>query len=170
MGTATGENHQCTRWCAPSHVPLATSPPRLISRLCCAHGGIDAADARVAHGLEYTTSRVRSLGAWRLRNQSLRDSRVPPSEPPFHTRMRVDRCVHEGNASAWTERDCLAGRSCVISPVMGNLFQCQGTGQLHVCDSTCVQRVQYDNVSTICRLSRRVFPISEQERAALQPM
>jgi len=53
---------------------------------------------------------------------------------------------------------------------MGNLFQCQGTGQLHVCDSTCVQRVQYDNVSTICRLSRRVFPISEQERAALQPM
>jgi hypothetical protein len=64
----------------------------------------------------------------------------------------------------------VGGRSCAIEHVMGNLFQCQATGQLHVCDSTCVQRVQYDNVSTICRLSRRVFPISDEERAALQPL
>lgn len=54
-------------------------------------------------------------------------------------------------------------RNCPVRHVMGNMFECAASGQMHICDATCTQRVVYDNVSTICRLSRRVFPKTQQE-------
>jgi len=78
--------------------------------------------------------------------------------------MELDQtnCIH----------DCTAGevhqcsRFCNIQPVFGNMFQCMSSGQTHICDQNCTQRVVYDNVSTICRLSRKVFPLSQEELAA----
>jgi hypothetical protein len=37
------------------------------------------------------------------------------------------------------------------------MFYCVSSGQAHVCDQNCAQRIFLDNHSDICRLSRRVF-------------
>mmetsp|Transcript_8446 Transcript_8446/g.52817 ORF Transcript_8446/g.52817 Transcript_8446/m.52817 type:complete len:113 (-) Transcript_8446:1518-1856(-) len=49
------------------------------------------------------------------------------------------------------------GQTCHIVHVMGNLYKCIDSGQCHVCDRGCQQRVVYSPTETICRLSRRVF-------------
>lgn len=50
---------------------------------------------------------------------------------------------------------------CEFKHVMGNLYLCATSGQAHVCDQNCSQRIFYDNHSDICRLSRRLFPRTE---------
>ena len=42
--------------------------------------------------------------------------------------------------------------------VMGNLYRCSLTGSLHVCDWTCTERIPYDNISTICLITKKVLP------------
>jgi hypothetical protein len=96
MGTATGENHQCTRWCVLSHVPLVTLPLDSLSRICCARDGDGAAGARATRNLVCTISRVKAQ-SWCMAGEPRRDSRVPPSEPPCHTRIQVVRCVRGGH-------------------------------------------------------------------------
>ena len=49
-------------------------------------------------------------------------------------------------------------RQCRFSSVFGNIYRCEESGQAHVCDQTCNQRIWWDNASDICRLSKRVFP------------
>lgn len=59
-------------------------------------------------------------------------------------------------------------RYCQITHLFGNVYQCAQSGQTHVCDQNCTQRVEYDNVSTICRLSRKVFYHTPEELMARQ--
>ncbi|GBF99318.1 hypothetical protein Rsub_12099 [Raphidocelis subcapitata] len=47
---------------------------------------------------------------------------------------------------------------CRVQHMFGNAFRCESSGQLHVCDANCVQRVYRDRYSSVCRISRRVFP------------
>ena len=47
---------------------------------------------------------------------------------------------------------------CEFKQVFGNLHYCVTSGQAHVCDNNCSQRIFYDNHTDICRLSRRLFP------------
>ncbi|GFH16922.1 predicted protein, partial [Haematococcus lacustris] len=47
---------------------------------------------------------------------------------------------------------------CNISNEFGNLWRCQGSGMLHVCDVNCSQRIPLDRWSSICKVSRKVFP------------
>lgn len=54
---------------------------------------------------------------------------------------------------------------CQIEHCFGNLYRCQSTGISHVCDFNCNQRLFYDNYSSICRLSRKIFLNSEVEMA-----
>ena len=49
-------------------------------------------------------------------------------------------------------------RNCEYQHLFANVFTCQTSGQVHVCDQTCNQRVWYDSYSSICRLSKRVWP------------
>jgi len=39
------------------------------------------------------------------------------------------------------------------------MYQCNTHLQLHVCDSSCQQKIRMDNFSEICRLSKKIFPI-----------
>lgn len=58
-------------------------------------------------------------------------------------------------------------RHCQIRHVLGNMYECAASGQVHICDQNCTQRIVYDNVSTICRLSRKVFPLTADELMSL---
>lgn len=49
-------------------------------------------------------------------------------------------------------------RHCTFAHVFGNVYCCLTSQQTHVCDQTCSSRVWYDSHSSICRLSKRVFP------------
>ncbi|KIY97638.1 hypothetical protein MNEG_10323 [Monoraphidium neglectum] len=51
----------------------------------------------------------------------------------------------------------LCDHRCSVQHMFGNAFRCQSSGQLHVCDANCTQRVYNDRYSTICRISRKVF-------------
>ncbi|KAI7841752.1 hypothetical protein COHA_004618 [Chlorella ohadii] len=50
---------------------------------------------------------------------------------------------------------------CEFKQVLGNLWYCCSSGQAHVCDQNCSQRIFYDNHHDICRLSKRIFPREE---------
>lgn len=47
---------------------------------------------------------------------------------------------------------------CQVTHEFGNLFKCHSSGMLHVCDDNCDQRLWHDRYSTICRVSKRLFP------------
>ena len=54
----------------------------------------------------------------------------------------------------------------MFKPVVGNMFLCVSSGQAHVCDQNCTQRIALDSHTEVCRLSRRTFarqcaPMSE---------
>lgn len=46
---------------------------------------------------------------------------------------------------------------CRVQHLFGNAYRCETSGQVHVCDLNCTQRVYQDRYSTVCRISRRVF-------------
>lgn len=46
---------------------------------------------------------------------------------------------------------------CNVQHLFGNAYRCATSGQMHICDSNCTQRVYNDRYSTICRVSRKVF-------------
>ena len=62
----------------------------------------------------------------------------------------------------------VCSRFCLISHVFGNMYRCESTGAVHICDMNCNQRIFYDNHSHICRLSRRVFANKDIEMAVAQ--
>ena len=55
------------------------------------------------------------------------------------------------------------GFNCAIEHVWGNLYLCISSGTTHVCDKNCDQRIVYDNHSSICRASRQIFPLQQQQ-------
>ena len=43
----------------------------------------------------------------------------------------------------------------------GNVYKCQNTGSVHVCDQNCEQQMLWDRHSTICKMSRKLSPRSD---------
>lgn len=57
---------------------------------------------------------------------------------------------------------------CENEHVCGNMYRCRVTGLTHICDKNCNQRILYDNHSSLCRVSRQVFPLSQAEEQAVK--
>lgn len=57
---------------------------------------------------------------------------------------------------------------CENEHVCGNMFRCKLTGLTHICDKNCNQRIVYDNNSSLCRVSRQVFPLTAAEVHAVK--
>lgn len=61
----------------------------------------------------------------------------------------------------------VCSRHCHYEQSLGNLWTCRTSGQIHVCDQNCNQKVYYDNYNMICRLSKRLFPIPLDQQPAM---
>ncbi|KAL7168717.1 hypothetical protein ACSBR2_039043 [Camellia fascicularis] len=57
---------------------------------------------------------------------------------------------------------------CENENVCGNIYRCRLTGLTHICDKNCNQRFVYDNHSSLCRVSRQVFPLTPAEEQAVR--
>lgn len=57
---------------------------------------------------------------------------------------------------------------CENEHVFGNMYRCKLTGVTHVCDKNCNQRIIYDNHSSLCRVSRQIFPLTPSEQQAVR--
>lgn len=57
---------------------------------------------------------------------------------------------------------------CENEHVCGNMYRCKLTGLTHICDKNCNQRIVYDNLSSLCRVSGQVFPLSPVEEQAVR--
>ncbi|KAM7499855.1 hypothetical protein LguiA_024269 [Lonicera macranthoides] len=57
---------------------------------------------------------------------------------------------------------------CENENVCGNMYRCRLTGLTHICDKNCNQRILYDNHSSLCRVSRQVFPLTPTEEQAVK--
>ncbi|KAL9371986.1 hypothetical protein Peur_034230 [Populus x canadensis] len=57
---------------------------------------------------------------------------------------------------------------CQNEHVFANMYRCSLTGLTHICDKNCNQRILYDNHSSLCRASGRIFPLSPAEDQAVR--
>ncbi|GFP94311.1 hypothetical protein PHJA_001575600 [Phtheirospermum japonicum] len=57
---------------------------------------------------------------------------------------------------------------CGNEHVCGNVYRCKLTGLTHICDKNCNQRILYDNHSSLCRVSKHVFPLTPVEQQAVR--
>ncbi|EPS58205.1 hypothetical protein M569_16610 [Genlisea aurea] len=57
---------------------------------------------------------------------------------------------------------------CGNENIFGNMFLCRLTGITHICDSNCNQRILYDNHSSVCRVSKKIFPLTQAEQQAVR--
>ncbi|XAR52131.1 hypothetical protein NMG60_11020044 [Bertholletia excelsa] len=57
---------------------------------------------------------------------------------------------------------------CENELVCGNVYRCRLTGVTHICDKNCNQRILYDNHSSLCRVSRKVLPLTAAEEQAVR--
>lgn len=57
---------------------------------------------------------------------------------------------------------------CENEHVFGNMYRCRLTGVTHICDKNCNQRILYDNHSSLCRVSRQIFPLTPAEQQAVR--
>ncbi|KAG9133951.1 hypothetical protein Leryth_004653, partial [Lithospermum erythrorhizon] len=57
---------------------------------------------------------------------------------------------------------------CENEHVCGNMYRCKLTGLTHICDKNCNQRILYDNHSSLCRVSRKIFPLTAVEVQAVK--
>ncbi|EYU45344.1 hypothetical protein ABFS83_06G013000 [Erythranthe nasuta] len=57
---------------------------------------------------------------------------------------------------------------CENENVIGNMYRCKITGLTHICDKNCNQRILYDNHSSLCRVSKQVFPLTPVEQQAVR--
>ncbi|XP_047324581.1 uncharacterized protein LOC124928094 [Impatiens glandulifera] len=57
---------------------------------------------------------------------------------------------------------------CENEHVCGNVYRCRLTGLTHVCDKNCNQRIVYDNYSSLCRVSKQIFPLTPDEQQAVK--
>lgn len=59
-------------------------------------------------------------------------------------------------------------KRCQNEHVCANIYHCKLTGMTHICDKNCDQRILYDNHSSLCRVSRQVFPLTQVEEQAVR--
>lgn len=64
--------------------------------------------------------------------------------------------VHETLLSKQMGIEHMCDHRCNVQPLFGNAYRCESSGQVHVCDANCSQRMYYDRYSTVCRISRKV--------------
>ncbi|GFQ08662.1 hypothetical protein PHJA_003010200 [Phtheirospermum japonicum] len=57
---------------------------------------------------------------------------------------------------------------CENEHVCGNMYRCRLTGLTHICDKNCNQRILYDNHSSLCRVSKQIFPLSPDRATSRQ--
>lgn len=57
---------------------------------------------------------------------------------------------------------------CENEHVCGNMYRCKLTGNTHICDKNCNQRILYDNHNSLCRVSRHIFPLTPAEEHAVK--
>ncbi|KAK6129359.1 hypothetical protein DH2020_036875 [Rehmannia glutinosa] len=57
---------------------------------------------------------------------------------------------------------------CENENVCGNMYRCRLTGLTHICDKNCNQRILYDNHSSLCRVSKQIFPLTPIEQQAVK--
>lgn len=57
---------------------------------------------------------------------------------------------------------------CENENVCGNMYRCRLTGLTHICDKNCNQRIIYDNHSSLCRVSKQIFPLTPAEEQAVK--
>ncbi|KAI8540561.1 hypothetical protein RHMOL_Rhmol09G0272600 [Rhododendron molle] len=57
---------------------------------------------------------------------------------------------------------------CANEHVCGNMYRCRLTGLTHICDKNCNQRILYDNHSSLCRVSKQIFPLTLDEEHAVR--
>ena len=57
---------------------------------------------------------------------------------------------------------------CENENVCGNMYRCRLTGMTHICDKNCNQRILYDNLSSLCRVSKQIFPLTQAEQQAVR--
>lgn len=57
---------------------------------------------------------------------------------------------------------------CENEHVCGNMYRCRLTGLTHICDKNCNQRILYDNHSSLCRVSKQIFPFTPAEEQAVK--
>lgn len=57
---------------------------------------------------------------------------------------------------------------CQNEHVCGNVYRCRLTGLTHICDKNCNQRIVYDNHSSLCRVSKQIFPLTSDEQQAVR--
>ncbi|KAL3714438.1 uncharacterized protein LOC104424579 [Eucalyptus grandis] len=59
-------------------------------------------------------------------------------------------------------------RKCQNEHVCGNMYLCKLTGLTHICDKNCNQRILYDNHSSLCLASGKIFPLTPTEEQAVR--
>ncbi|KAI4319931.1 hypothetical protein MLD38_033468 [Melastoma candidum] len=59
-------------------------------------------------------------------------------------------------------------RHCENEHVCGNMYRCKLTGLTHICDKNCNQRILYDNHSSLCLASGKLFPLTMTEEQAVR--
>ncbi|CAI0474902.1 unnamed protein product [Linum tenue] len=57
---------------------------------------------------------------------------------------------------------------CRNEHICGNMYLCKLTGLTHICDKNCNQRILYDNHTSLCRASGKMFPLSPSEEQAVR--
>lgn len=57
---------------------------------------------------------------------------------------------------------------CQNEHVCANMYCCKLTGLTHICDKNCDQRIVYDNHSSLCRASGKIFPLTPAEEQAVR--
>lgn len=67
------------------------------------------------------------------------------------------------NMAAALNEQHVCNRYCSFTNLFGNVFTCQTSGSVHVCDNTCNQRVWVDPYTSVCRLSKRSFQHAPHE-------
>ena len=65
----------------------------------------------------------------------------------------------------------VCGAGCCVTHEFGNLYKCHQSGLVHVCDANCTQRLYNDKYSSICRVSKKLFPpLAEMDAMDSEPV
>eukprot|EP00878_Enallax_costatus_P005596 GHUV01005869.1.p2 GENE.GHUV01005869.1~~GHUV01005869.1.p2 ORF type:complete len:121 (+),score=5.22 GHUV01005869.1:397-759(+) len=79
--------------------------------------------------------------------------------------MDVDVCYDQCRASTQLSRELSilheCNHTCQVQHEFGNLYRCVSSGQVHICDSTCCKRIEWDRYSQICVISKKTFPLKQ---------
>ena len=78
------------------------------------------------------------------------------------SRVIHGECIYMNDASSSNEHFCT--HQCCISHIVGNMFKCENSGKVHICDNNCRERLLIDDCRTICRISQNVRPLTDEGR------